>query len=75
MFLLPNVSGMTNVVEGWGQQGAFYKHGETILNGITNEEGLTRLRVGFDASRSLSIYKSVSKINVRSAYALMIIKT
>lgn len=30
--------------------------------------------IGFDASRSSSIYKSISKIQIRSTYALMIIK-
>lgn len=87
MFLLPNVSGYALIeLPGGGSPlsatvntGCFYNTGSpTELNGYTNDNSkVTRsdssyLRI--DASRSSAVYKTISKLNVRSAQFLIIIK-
>ena len=67
------MTGQTVSVAGWQQYGAFQSE-ETMPTGGTSGEGLTRIKVSFSSNRSSSVYKTISKIQIRSAQALMIIK-
>ena len=87
MFLLPNVLGrMADIVTSasvtdnpfatngclWSptfENGFLYQAEPSNLKSLGNYDG-----IGFDASKSSSLYKNVSKIGIRSVYALMIIK-
>ena len=51
------------------ENGFLYQAEPSNLKSLGNYDG-----IGLDASKSSSLYKNVSKIGIRSVYALMIIK-
>lgn len=77
---MPNVSGITEI--GGFSDKSVEPSGPFRTQVIANNADFQRIQTNlinietanFDASRSSSIYKAISKVSVRSCYALIIIK-
>ena len=75
---LPNVLGSfelsTAASSAWIRSDGVFEASLKGSNMPQNVAGTGDVAVSFNASRSSSIYKNISKIQIRSCYALMIIK-